>query len=41
MFPLEMKNKFRHIKWKNKEKTFAKAIDEYNYYIYDLYEVKV
>ena len=40
MFPLEMKNRLRHIKWKNKEKPFDKANDEYNYYICDLYEIK-
>jgi len=32
-FLMKIKAKFGHIKWKNKQKPLAKAIDEYNYYI--------
>lgn len=30
-FLIRMKNEFKEIKWQNREKPFAKAIDEYNY----------
>ncbi len=31
-FLIKMKEIFKNIKWNNKDKPFAKAIDEYNYY---------
>ncbi len=29
----KLQEKFYHLRWENKDKPFAKAIDEYNYYI--------
>jgi hypothetical protein len=34
-FLIKMKDTFSNVKWDNKEKPLAKAIDEYNYVIAD------